>query len=389
MAAHRSRGDGGLSWDASRNRWVASVTVGYRPDGKRIVRRARGRTKTEAQRKLKDLIRDLDDGLVSGPNNYTVAEAVDDWLNLGLGHRDPSTRTKCQSLAANHIVPDLGARKLRELSADDIDTWLARKAETLSTSTLRQIRSILRRSVARAQARDKVKRNVVLLSEHVPTGRQGRPSKSLTLDQAAAMLNASIDTSMCAYVSLSILIGARTEELRALTWDHVDLEGDQEARPPRPPSIMVWRSVRAGADTKTKKSRRTLALPIRCVEALKFHRELQQRQRRAAGRTWREHGLVFASAVGTPRNANNVLRSFRSVAKRAGLAAEDWTPREMRHSFVSLLSDSGVAIEDIARLVGHAGGSDVTETVYRHQIRPVLLDGAAVMDRLFGPPDSP
>jgi hypothetical protein len=55
----------------------------------------------------------------------------------------------------------------------------------------------------------------------------------------------------------------------------------------------------------------------------------------------------------------------------------------MRHSFVSLLSDSAVPIENIARLVGHAGGSDVTETVYRQQIRPVLLEGAEIMDRIF------
>lgn len=71
---------------------------------------------------------------------------------------------------------------------------------------------------------------------------------------------------------------------------------------------MVWRSVRAGGDTKTRKSRPTLALPVRCVEALTFHRDYQDGQRNAAGRRWREHGLVFASAVGTERNANNALR---------------------------------------------------------------------------------
>jgi hypothetical protein len=57
----------------------------------------------------------------------------------------------------------------------------------------------------------------------------------------------------------------------------------------------------------------------------------------------------------------------------------------MRHSFVSLLSDSGVPIENIARLVGHAGGSAATETVYRKQIRPVLLEGAEAMDLIFPP----
>ena len=50
---------------------------------------------------------------------------------------------------------------------------------------------------------------------------------------------------------------------------------------------------------------------------------------------------------------------------------KDWTPRELRHSFVSLLSDAGVPVEMISQLVGHRGTS-VTEIVYRHQIRPVI-----------------
>ena len=66
-----------------------------------------------------------------------------------------------------------------------------------------------------------------------------------------------------------------------------------------------------------------------------------------------------------------------------GLDPADWTPRELRHSFVSLLSDAGVPLGDIAQLVGHSG-TTVTELVYRHQIRPVIQTGATVMDRLFG-----
>ena len=65
------------------------------------------------------------------------------------------------------------------------------------------------------------------------------------------------------------------------------------------------------------------------------------------------------------------------------LNAAQWTPRELRHSFVSLLSDKGVPIEQIARLVGHTGGSAVTETVYRKQLRPVINEGAVAMDELF------
>ncbi len=341
MSKRRSKGDGCLFWNERRQRWIGEITIGYDGRGKRVMRRVSDATKSGALAKLKEIQRDHDDGLPVGPQNYTVADAIRDWLEFGLSNRDPATAKKCRILAASHIIPALGARKLRELSADDVDRWLAAKAKLLSTDTLRQLRSILKRSVSRAQARDKVKRNVVLLCD-VPAGRDGRPSKAFTLDQAEAVLNAAVGTAMYAYIVLSILIGARTEELRALTWDHVDLEGNPAANPPVPPSIMVWRSVRARGETKTKKSRRTLKLPERCVEALRFHLELQQGQRKAAGKAWQEHGLVFASATGTMRNANNVLRSFRAIVAKTTLTAGDWTPREMRHSFVSLLSDSGV-----------------------------------------------
>lgn len=147
--------------------------------------------------------------------------------------------------------------------------------------------------------------------------------------------------------------------------------------------MAVWRSVRTGGDTKTRKSRRTLALPKRCVDALRRQRTQQEQDRAAAGKQWKEHGLVFASRVGTPLDPSHVRRDFRQAISAAeGINADEWTPRELRHSFVSLLSDHGVPLEEISRLVGHSSTA-VTEAVYRKQIRPVLQGGAVVMDSIF------
>lgn len=383
MTARRSRGDGGLHWDESRQRWVATVTVGHTPAGKRIVRRGSGRTKTEARNRLKEIVRDHDDGVLIAAQSYTVQQAVQDWLAHGLSGRNPSTVQTLRNLALRHVIPALGRRKLRELSAEDVDRWLAEKAHELSTSTVARIKSILTRSITRAQARDKVKRNVVLLCG-TPTGQSGgRPSQALTFDQAQALLDAAPATTMGAYVIVSLLTGARTEELRALTWTHVDLAGDPGATPPTPPHVRVWRSVRAGGDTKTRGSRRTIALPERCVEALEEHRDRQKTVRSAVGERWVDHNLVFATEAGTAMDAANVRRDFRRVAVAAGLDGRMWTPRELRHSFVSLLSDGGVPIEQIARLIGHAGGSKVTEAVYRKQLRPVIEEGATAMNQVF------
>ena len=342
------------------------------------MRKASGRTKTGAKEKLREMLRDQADGLPIAAHGYTVGQAVEDWLTYGLANRDLATQRTNRHLCEAHVIPLLGARKLRDLTAPEVDTWLAGLAPKLSTRSLEGVRACLNRSVKRAMARDKVKRNVVELTE-VPTGRPGRPSKSLTAEQADDVLTKTVPDRLHPYIVVSLLTGARTEELRALRWEHVHLEPESG-----PPHLEVWRSVRAHGDTKTRKSRRTLALSGLCVDALRVQRVRQAADRLAAGEQWAETGLVFATHLGTGMDAANVRRDLRRALRLVpGLVPADWTPRELRHSFVSLLSDAGVPVEDIARLVGHSG-TNVTELVYRHQIRPVIQTGATIMDRLFG-----
>lgn len=386
MAARRSRGDGGLHFDTARQRWIATASLGYDPAGKRIVKRGSGKTKTEAKAKLKQVLRDHEDGLAMASEGYTVEAAVTDWLAHGLNGRDQATISTCTILCKRHIIPALGARKLRDLRAEDVDKWLAAKACTLSTATLQRLHSCLNRAIKRAMARDHVRRNVVALCS-APMGQPGRPSKALTMGQAEAVLAAAEDSRLYACIVVSLLTGARTEELRALTWDHVDLHGDPAASPPVPPHVAVWRSIRTDTDTKTRRSRRTLALPRRCIDALRDLQQRQESERSAGGRRWREAGLVFTTRYGTPLSPENVRRDVRKAIRSApGLNPQAWTPRELRHSFVSLLSDSGTPIEEISRLVGHKS-TVVTELVYRKQIRPVMQSGAEAMDRIFGGSD--
>jgi integrase len=66
-----------------------------------------------------------------------------------------------------------------------------------------------------------------------------------------------------------------------------------------------------------------------------------------------------------------------------GGIGDDWTPRELRTSFVSLMSHRGVSIEEIARLVGHAS-TRTAEIVYRRELRPVITT-AEIMDEILGP----
>ena len=367
-------------------RWRGIISKGFGPDGKRIRHKVSGPTKTAVIDALAEKHKELDRGLHSS-RAYTVEKAVDEWLKNGLPGRAERTRTIYQDALAPLLVK-IGKKPLRDLTAAQVRTALESLKEKLSSRSLQIARKALQRAIKHAEGNDKVGRNVAGLVD-TPAGRAGRRRRAFTLGQAAAVIDASRTlpevklhpglkdprrpaSLMHAYIVLSITAGVRTEEARALRWDHVDLEGG---------TVAVWRSVRAHGDTKTQKSRRSLALPRIAVEALRALSVVQADERRAAGMNWKDHDLVFTTATGAPLDARNVRRMFKAICENAGVG-EDWTPRDLRHTFVSLLSDDGMAIEKISRLVGHTS-SHVTETVYRQELRPVLQDGAEVMDRLF------
>jgi integrase len=363
-------------------RWRGVVSLGYGPDGKRIRRKVSGKSKAVVQDRLKTLHSDLDSGVRASPN-YTVRRAAEDWLKEGLDGRSAKTIKKNENVLAP-ILTAIGARRLRELTADDVRQALTTMAARYSTAAVAMGHNALTRTIRHAEARALVGRNVATLVD-TPKGQAGRPSKSLTLGQASALLAAAEGTRMHAYIALCLATGIRTEEARALRWEHVDF-GDPDAEPPMPASAAVWRSVRSHGDTKTEKSRRTLALPQMAVDALRVQKERQAEERQAAGARCSDLDLVFATRTGAALDAANVRREFRAACKAAKLG-QDWTPRELRHSFVSLMSSSGVPVEEIARLAGHSS-SRTTEVVYRRELRPVLTTGAEAMDKLFKTPAS-
>ncbi|MGV9376554.1 site-specific integrase [Nonomuraea sp. NPDC003707] len=369
--------------------YTGAISLGFGPDGKRQRLKRKAKTKTLVKDKLIKAVKALEAG-VTASETYTVRDAVNDWLSKGLKGRSENTVTKLRILAETHVIPGLGKIKLQHLRADHVDEWLDQLASKLATTTLREIHSVLKRAIRQAQARDMVLRNVAALVT-TPTGTDGRPSKALTRQQAEAVLKAAEVSELHAYVVISLTTGVRTEEARALRWDHVVawIPSLKTWHPVtevgfkhRKFAIYVWRADREGGDTKTRKSRRTLELPKLAAQALRQHHTRQAVLKLKAGEAWQDHQLVFCTSVGTPLNASNVRRAFRKITKRAGLGTA-WSPRELRHSFVSIMSDQGVPIETIADLVGHAGTS-VTEAVYRHQLRPVITKGAQTMNTIFG-----
>jgi integrase len=96
--------------------------------------------------------------------------------------------------------------------------------------------------VRHAEGQDLVRRNVSALVD-TPRGLEGRPSQSRTLAEASALLEAAESSRSHAFIVLCLLTGVRSEEARALTWEHVDLEaGTSRSR--------TWRKMGSSSPTR-------------------------------------------------------------------------------------------------------------------------------------------
>ncbi len=378
MSGQRARrGDGSVFRDAQRGVWVAVVELGRDSDtGRRIRRKASAHTKTEARALLDDMRAERRKAGTVGKRDLTVGQVLADYL----AHPPPAQRSEItRRLSRDHaakITAALGKTRLAKLKPSDVERFLATMTATHSTSTIRQTRALLRAAIRRVERDHLVSHNAADLAQ-VPDGERHRDARWFTLEQVGKLTaTAADDPWWHAYVRVAITLGLRPGELLGLSWADVDLDAG---------TVAVQRSLKAEglADLKTRQSRRTLDLPAATAAALREHKRAQAERRIALGPAWHDHGLVFPGADGSPCSRSAAGHGFARLCERAGLGP-GWTRYACRHTWVSVLSHSGVDIEVIADAAGHIN-SNVTRTVYRHGLADQISAAALVWDALEAP----
>ncbi|WP_436849581.1 tyrosine-type recombinase/integrase [Streptomyces avermitilis] len=206
---------------------------------------------------------------------------------------------------------------------------------------------------------EEIPRNV---ARNVRTGTpRPRRSEPFTADEARQFLTAARGHRLHALFELALHTGLRKGELLGLHWEDFDLDAGTAAI-----RRTLQRTSRGGLTTlptKTRAFERRVALPTRCVQSLKLHREQQQRERATAGTAWQYNGHVFTTPHGRPIDPTNLTRAFTTLLRKAGLRRIRF--HDLRHSTATLLLERGVELVVIEELLGHAH-IGVTATVYAH-----------------------
>ena len=358
--------------------WLGSVTVGR--VGERQVRKyVSATTRAGAQQRL----RALQASIIAGVPSVSARETVGEFLERWLREVAPGAVTSVNTLdnyawaIHRHLLPALGHRPLAKLTPAEVVETLREKIDGgMARNTVLRLRSVLAVAIDHALLEGLVNRNVASIVR-APRGGTVPQGRSLDHDEARALLSAAKGTRLEAAFVVMLMFGLRPGEALGLMWTDFD---------PTAGTLRIERSLKRErgqlrlGTTKTRKSRRAIALPAAAVASLAKHRRRQARERLRAGAEWNDLGLIFSTTVGSLLDPSNFRREFNRVCRDAGLG--HWHPHELRHSAVSLLSASGVSIELVADVMGHST-TRTTEAVYRHSVLPTAGGAAQAMDRMF------
>jgi len=374
MAKKRGNNEGSI-YKRKNGSWRAQVTL----QGKRLTYSAK--TKKDGQRWIRQMLEEIDNGLIYDSTRITLEKFVKDWLvSVEPTIRYNSFR-QYRQITSQHIIPVLGKIRLRDLKPNHIQQLYDGMVEKgFGLRTVQLVHSVIHRILVHA-----VKLGVILRNpDDATTPPKTRPKEMRHFDESQVqqfLIIAQMHSDrFYALFYLAIATGMRQGELLGLKWRDVDWEqGSLQVR------RQLTKKKGGGYEftaPKTKAGIRRIDLGTASIEVLREHRQAQYLFYSKLDEKWQDNDLVFPSQIGTPADRDNLRRHFKYLLREAGLPEIRF--HDLRHTAASLMLNNNVPVIVVSRRLGHAKPS-ITLDIYGHLIPAKQREAASLMDQLLTP----
>jgi len=337
---------------------------------------------------LQNVLVQLNGGVGVDWMNLTFGQYLKRWLEDWCDELSPNTRSGYQRNIDKHIIPKLGAIKLRELSAWQIKRFYIECAKTgrldgkggLAGRTILQFHRIIHSALERARKLELVTKNVC---SNVDSPRQSRyRADILSFAEVEHLISTASNSPGYISYMLGVLMGMRRGEVLGLTWNDVDLTPQAETLHITQTLTVVDRKLQF-VKPKSDTSYRVLAIPQLLVEPLKQLRREQAEHRLRLGEDYYDHDLVVCRTDGRPINPGSFSQDFRKWLTAMGIKHVRF--HDLRHTHASLLSHLGAQPKLISERLGHST-IGITMDLYAHVMQGADREAARKLDAALKKP---
>ena len=370
-------GQGSFQWVESKKTWRGRIDAGYTPDGKRRRIEVTDRDEDTAWAKFLAKKKAIDEGTLTSSQveRMTVREWATEWLTHRSSQVRPKTVVNDRSAIDKWIIPTLGRKQLRDLTARDVRLLATKLIDAGNTSTqAAKIQRIFQQICKAAKAEGYAVPDPVIMTERVKDRISDR--EAVPLDQALALLEVALTMPDAARWVAALLQGMRQGECLGLTWEaiswehkHIDVSWqlqsiryeDRESGTFALPPDLAARHLEMSYHLTAPKTR----AGVRVIPMVPWMEQ--------ALLTWKDtapaspHGLVWPRNNGLPRNPDVDRREWERLQDIAGVRnsrGEYYDLHEARPATATLLLEAGVDPEVIKAILGHS--DIVTQQIYKH-----------------------
>jgi integrase len=335
-------------------------------------------TKKETEKKLSELLSQVDNGVFMKPAKITIADYLERWLkDYVWPNLAPRTAEGYEYIIRRHIIPAIGKLTLTQLKPEHLQHYYADKLSFgradgnggLSAKTVRHHHVTLHDALQGAVKWGLLSRNP---ADAVDAPRFQRPQMNIMdADEINQFLEAAKDTPYYAIFYVALFTGMRRSELLALKWSDIDLILCQiyvsRSLHQLKDGSIVWRQ------PKSDKSRRMIALTPSTALILREHRENQLSIKLVQGLLLKDDDLVFSRPDGNPYRPDTITHAWIKLARRVGL--KGIRLHDARHTHASLMLKQGIHPKIVQERLGHSS-IQITLDTYSH-VAPGLQEAAA------------
>ena len=368
--------------------WRVKFDAGRNPDGTRATRylTVKG-TRDDAKKALTDALHSVQHGTFVDPSKLTVGEFLEKWLtDYAASSMSGKTFERVAEIVRRHLVPALGAIKLRDLKPLDIQGHYGKALASgrldgkgaLSANSVRAQHVQLKAALDRA-----IKWRLLAINPAAavdpPKVHRGEIKVLDDVELAKLLREAQSSPNFTAYL-LAATTGMRRGEVCGLRWCDVDFGSNTGAKLTVNQSLEETRKGLAFKAPKTKSSRRTISLPTFTVEALRKHRTKQAEDRLALGLGRDDTALVFSLPTGEPIQPLSLTVEFGRIVKLTKVRRI--TLHGLRHSHATSLLRAGVNPKVVSERLGHASVA-TTLSLYAAVLPDMQTEAATRVDAIL------
>lgn len=345
---------------------------------KKSVKKSECKTKTEANKKLAEFIKEIDEGNYLEPSKITLSSFVNtDWLDIyAKNNLNPSTLATYQFQLKNHILPVFGKNKLQDINKSAINRFLNDLSnKSLKPASIDYIRRVFMNVMKAALDSGYIKINPV--KGTIKPKITKKKLEVYTPDEIQIIFN-HLDEEpkhWQYFIKLALATGMRKGELLALQWKDIDFKEN---------TIHIQYSLQNTKEhgykikePKTESSKRIIKVDPYILKEIK--NQLESNRFKSWTNEGETYNLVF-NIDGKPLYPSSPRKWWDRFLKR--ISMRSLTIHDLRHTHATFLIENGVHPKVIADRLGHASIT-TTMNLYGHQIQKADEEAANLFGKIF------